>query len=61
MNNTRITAHFNTQENAKKAHKRLLNTGGYFTNIKIINKKISIENDIESRGLKINQDSIFLC
>jgi len=53
MNYTRITAHFNTVENAKMAHRFLLKQypHGNFTNIYAKNKKVSIEND-KSEKLK---------
>ena len=48
MKYTRVTAHFDTKENAKKAE-RLLNRLGWEDcyNVGSINKKVSIENDIQ--------------
>lgn len=50
----RITAHFNTKENAKKAHRLALSnlSTRYFTNLHLrtINKKMSIEDSWEMYG-----------
>jgi hypothetical protein len=63
VNYTRITAHFDTVENAKKAHRLLLKQQlyGHFTNIDAKNKKVSIENDSKGlRGLKKWQTQILM-
>lgn len=47
MNFTRVTAHFDTTANAKKAYKALLKQQplGCFDHIEVKNKKVSMEND----------------
>lgn len=57
MNYTRVTAHFDTAENAKKAENKLRKKQleGRYANMEVRNKKVSIDNDIvlvRSFGLK---------